>query len=205
MEALDALLNRVSVPRLTEPAPNAAQREALFQAALRAPDHGQLRPWRFLTIEGQGREKLGELFAEAVQHKGAASQAALDKARAMPLRAPLLIVVVARLQDHFKVPKSEQRLAAGCAAHAILIAAHAQGIGAVWRTGDMAFDAHVHKGLGLAENEELIGYLYIGTPLTEPRTAPCFRAIQVSRRCYEYSACPHRYSDRVRPRQPWRV
>lgn len=172
MEALDALLNRVSVPRLTDPAPNAAQREALFQAALRAPDHGQLRPWRFLTIEGQGREKLGELFAEALRKKGDANQAALDKARAMPMRAPLLIVVIARLQDHFKIPKSEQRLAAGCAAHGILIAAHAQGIGAVWRTGDMAFDAHVHQGLGLAENEELIGYLYVGTPATEPRTAP---------------------------------
>ena len=172
MEALDALLNRVSVPRLTDPAPNAAQREALFQAALRAPDHGQLRPWRFLTVEGQGREKLGELFAEAVQKKGDASQAALDKARAMPLRAPLLIVVIASLQDHYKVPKSEQRLAAGCAAHGILIAAHAQGIGAVWRTGDMAFDAHVHQGLGLQANEELIGYLYVGTPVNEPRTAP---------------------------------
>ncbi|MFJ4396472.1 NAD(P)H nitroreductase [Pseudomonas sp. NPDC089396] len=172
MEALDALLNRVSVPRLTEPAPNAAQREALFQAALRAPDHGQLRPWRFLTIEGQGREKLGELFAQALQNKGEASQAALDKARAMPLRAPLLIVVIAKLQDHFKVPKSEQRLAAGCAAHGILIAAYAQGIGAVWRTGDMAFDAFVHQGLAMAENEEVIGYLYVGTPLAEPRTAP---------------------------------
>ncbi|MHC6226719.1 nitroreductase family protein [Pseudomonas sp. X10] len=172
MEALDALLNRVSVPRLTEPAPNAAQREALFQAALRAPDHGQLRPWRFLTVEGQAREKLGELFAEAVQLKGDASQAALDKARAMPLRAPLLIVVIARLQGHFKVPQSEQRLAAACAAHGILIAAHAQGVGAVWRTGDMAYDAHVAQGLGLAANEELIAYLYVGTPLNEPRTAP---------------------------------
>ncbi|HCN46567.1 MAG TPA: nitroreductase, partial [Pseudomonas sp.] len=59
MEALDALLNRVSVPRLTEPAPNAAQREGLFQAALRAPDHGQLRPWRFITVEGDGRNRLG--------------------------------------------------------------------------------------------------------------------------------------------------
>ncbi|MEJ5864489.1 nitroreductase family protein [Pseudomonas farsensis] len=175
MEALDALLNRVSVPRLTEPAPNAAQREGLFQAALRAPDHGQLRPWRFLTIEGQGRERLGELFAQALLAKGDASPAALDKARAMPLRAPLLIVVVATLQDHVKVPKSEQRLAAGCAAHGILIAAHAQGIGAVWRTGDMAFDAHVHQGLGLADNEELIGYLYVGTPLAEPRTPPVLK------------------------------
>lgn len=172
MEALDALLNRVSVARLTEPAPNAAQREGLFQAALRAPDHGQLRPWRFLTIEGQARERLGELFAEAVQAKGDASQAALDKARAMPLRAPLVVVVIACLHAHPKVPESEQRLAAGCAAHGMLIAAHAQGIGAVWRTGDMAFDRHVYAGLGLAANEELIGYLYLGTPATEPRTPP---------------------------------
>ncbi|MBA1200660.1 NAD(P)H nitroreductase [Pseudomonas capeferrum] len=172
MEALDALLNRVSVARLTDPAPDGAQREALFQAALRAPDHGQLRPWRFLTIEGEGRDRLGELFAEAVERKGDATSKALDKARAMPLRAPLLIVVIACLQDHYKVPKSEQRLAAGCAAHGILLAAHAQGIGAVWRTGDLAFDDHVHQGLGMAENEEVIGYLYVGTPENQPRPAP---------------------------------
>ncbi|MFJ2545859.1 nitroreductase family protein [Pseudomonas sp. NPDC087612] len=172
MEALDALLNRVSVPRLLDPAPNTAQREALFQAALRAPDHGQLRPWRFLTVEGEARAKLGELLAEAVKLNGETGQAALDKARAMPLRAPLLVVVVARLQDHFKVPQSEQRLAAGCAAHGILLAAHAQGIGAVWRTGELSYSKHVAKGLGLADNEEIIAFLYLGTPQNEPRTAP---------------------------------
>ena len=172
MEALDALLNRVSVPRLMDPAPNAAQREALFRAALRAPDHGQLRPWRFLTVEGEARLKLGQLLADAVKLNGDASDAALDKARAMPLRAPLLVVVVARLQDHFKVPQSEQRLAAGCAAHGILLAAHAQGIGAVWRTGELSYSKHVAKGLGLADNEEIIAFLYLGTPQHEPRTAP---------------------------------
>ena len=173
MEALDALLNRVSAPRLLDPAPTAEQREVLFAAALRAPDHGQLRPYRFLTVEGEARNQLGEILAQAVQGQGGeVTQAALDKARAMPLRAPLVVVVVARLQEHFKVPKSEQLITAGCAAHGILIAAHAQGIGAVWRTGEMAFDAHVHQGLGLEPTEELIGYLYLGTPLNEPRTAP---------------------------------
>lgn len=172
MEALDALLNRVSVARLTDPAPNDAQREALYQAALRAPDHGQLRPWRFLSIEGHARDTLGALFAEALQVKGEDSPAKLDKARAMPLRAPLLVVVIATLHEHPKVPASEQRLAAGCAAHGMLIAAHAQGIGAVWRTGELAFDEHVNQGLGLAANEEVIGYLYLGTPVNEPRQAP---------------------------------
>ena len=171
MEALDNLLNRVSAPRLLDPAPSAAQREAMFAAALRAPDHGQLRPWRFLTIEGQAREQFGKVLAEAVQLAGGdVSEAALDKARAMPLRAPLVVVVIARLQAHFKVPKSEQLLAAGCAAHGILLAAHAQGVGAVWRTGELSYSAHVAQALGLEADEQVIAFLYLGTPQNELRT-----------------------------------
>ena len=82
-----------------------------------------------------------------------------------------MVVVIARLQDHAKYPKSEQLLAAGCAAHGILLAAYAQGIGAVWRTGELAYSAHVAKGLGLAEGEEVIAFLYLGTPQKEPRVA----------------------------------
>ena len=100
------------------------------------------------------------------------SQATLDKARAMPLRAPLVVVVVARLQDHFKVPKSEQLITAGCAAHAIELAAYAQGIGAVWRTGELSYNAHVAKGLGLTDGEEVVAFLYLGTPQNELRDAP---------------------------------
>jgi nitroreductase len=171
MDALDALLNRVSAPRLRAPAPDAAQRESLFRAALRAPDHAQLRPWRFLTVEGEAREQLGEVFAEALLAGSAeVPEEALAKARAMPLRAPLLVVVVARLQDHPKVPRQEQVIAAGCAAHAILLAAHAQGIGAVWRTGEMAYNARVAAGLGLNADEQIIAFLYVGTPERELRT-----------------------------------
>jgi nitroreductase len=175
MDALDALLNRVSAPRLCEPAPDAAQRELLFRAALRAPDHGQLRPWRFLTIEGDAREQLGELLARALPAE--ASPEALSKARAMPLRAPLLVVVIARVQAHAKGPAQEQVIAAGCAAHGILLAAHAQGIGAVWRTGELAYNAQVAAGLGLAADEQIIAFLYLGTPERELRAVP---QVQVS-------------------------
>lgn len=171
MQALDALLNRVSVPRLGEPAPSAAQRELLFRAALRAPDHAQLRPWRFLTVEGEARERLGELLASAVRVADPqAPVAALDKARAMPSRAPLLVLVIARLNSHFKVPQNEQVLSAACAAHGLLLAAHAQGIGAVWRTGELNYSATVAAGLGLQGNERLIGFIYLGTPLGPLRT-----------------------------------
>ncbi|MET1078455.1 MAG: nitroreductase family protein [Pseudomonas sp.] len=173
MEALDALLNRVSAPRLCEPAPDHGQRELLFRAALRAPDHGQLRPWRFLTVEGEARERLGELLVEAVLADNPAAPAeALSKARGMPLRAPLLVVVIARPQAHPKVPQQEQVLAAACAAHAILLAAYAQGIGAVWRTGELSYSPRVAAGLGLADGEQVIAFLYLGTPERELRVAP---------------------------------
>ncbi|AHY42602.1 NAD(P)H nitroreductase [Stutzerimonas decontaminans] len=173
MDALDLLLNRVSVTRLCEPAPDATQLDLLFRAALRAPDHGQLHPWRFLTIEGNARHKLGELFAAALQSRNpAVSDEALQKARNMPLRAPMLVVVVASLKVHPKVPEGEQLLAAGCAAHGMLLAAHAQGIGAVWRTGEFAYDSHVLEGLGLSEQERLLGFFYLGTPEGRVRTAP---------------------------------
>ena len=172
MQALDALLNRVSVPRLLDPAPTAEQREVLFAAAMRAPDHGHLQPWRFLTVEGQAREQLGEILAQAALAQDAeAPQAVVDKARNGPLRAPLVVVVIAKLQEHIKYPKSEQLLAAGCAAHGILLAAYAQGIGAVWRTGELAYSPQVAQGLGLAEGEEVIAFLYLGTPQKEPRVA----------------------------------
>ena len=173
MQALDALLNRVSVPRLVDPAPTAEQREVMFAAAMRAPDHGQLRPWRFLTVEGQARHRMGELLAEAARFNDPlVAEAVVEKALNGPLRAPLVVVVIARLQDHFKIPKSEQMLAAGCAAHAILLAAYAQGVGGVWRTGELAYSPHVAKGLGLEDGEEVIGFLYLGTPQKEARTAP---------------------------------
>jgi nitroreductase len=158
MDALDLLLNRVSVTRLADPAPNAAQLDLIFRAALRAPDHGQLRPWRFLTVQGDARERLGEVFVEA-----------------LGLRQPdaaEVLVVIARVLPHPKIPDSEQVLAAACAAHGVLLAAHAQGLGAVWRTGEFAYDRHVAQQLGLAENEQVLGFIYLGTPEGNLRTPP---------------------------------
>ncbi|WP_206336526.1 nitroreductase family protein, partial [Pseudomonas viridiflava] len=96
----------------------------------------------------------------------------LDKARLGPVRAPLVVVVIARLQDHFKVPRKEQLITAGCAAHGVLLAAYALGVGAVWLTGELSYSPHVAKGLGLDAGEEVVGFLYLGTPLNPPREAP---------------------------------
>ena len=164
MDAIEMLSNRVSVPVLLEPAPTKEQLEVMFKAALRSPDHAALRPWRFLLIEGEAREQLGELFVKAVRFKD--DDLADDKAAKLqkkPLRAPMIIVAVAKTQSHIKVPEVEQIITAGCAAHSLLLAAYAQGLGAMWRTGEMAYDPVVKAGLGLQAHEQVIGFLYVGT------------------------------------------
>lgn len=169
MDALTLLHSRNSAPRLTTPAPDQEALECMLQAALRVPDHARLNPWRFLTIAGDSRQQLGQLFIEAANQKRlAANEPALTdeesaKLAAKPLRAPLILVVIARVEEHYKVPELEQLLSAGCAAYAILLAAHALGYAGMWRTGSNAFDATVKRGLGLKDNESIIGFIYLGT------------------------------------------
>jgi len=163
MQALEALTNRVSCPRLEGPAPTAEQLELMLRAAVRAPDHGAMKPWRFLVTEGEGLAKLGELYeAAALVSDAELSDARREKYRNMPLRAPMVITVIAVTREHPKVPVSEQLISAGCAAHGIIQAAYAQGLGAMWRTGEMAYHPEVEKGLGLAEGEAIVGYVYLG-------------------------------------------
>lgn len=164
MDAMTLLHERSSMGKLTGPAPSPEQMEAIYRAALRAPDHKELRPWRFIEFSGEGLERLGELFAEAEYREDPSSEdAALDAVRKKPLRAPMIIAVVAKVTpDVPKVPKIEQVLSAGCAAHAMLLAAQALGLGAMWRSGKYVFDPAVRKGLGLGEEDELIAFLYLG-------------------------------------------
>src|SRR5690554_3174863 len=159
MHALELLLGRTSVSRLCEPAPTEQQLEIMYRAALRAPDHGQIRPWRFLTIAGEGRKELGEIYAGALlQQNPAASDEQLKRMRSMPLRAPMLLVVIACVQQHPKVPEYEQLIAAGCAAHGLLLAAQAQGLGAFWGSGEMAVNTHGARQVGVDRNELGVGY-----------------------------------------------
>jgi len=163
MKAIEALHQRASMPRLSGPAPSQEALDNIFRAALRAADHGLLRPWRFLTIQGDSLQRLGDLFATvAEQDNPGMTEAERDKVRQKPLRAPLIIVVISSPREHPKVPVFEQDLSAAAAAQNMLVAAFAQGLGAMWRTGSMAYHQQVKQGLGLTADEKIIGFLYLG-------------------------------------------
>lgn len=169
MESTQLLRQRISCPRLTSPGPDAAQVAQLLEAATSAPDHGRLRPWRFLVLEGAALNKLGSIFAEvSLAQQPDLPLAALERLAAKPLRAPLIIVVVAEVTESHKVPVIEQIESGACAAEHIMLAAFDLGLGAMWRTGAMARDPQVKRALGFASKDEIIGFIYLGTPVNAP-------------------------------------
>lgn len=164
MDVFEAITTRASATALTEPGPSDAQIAALLQAGACAPDHGRLRPWRFLVVRGKAREELGDLMAQAAKARQPdVSQDALERERRKPLRAPLIVIVAASLTSPSKIPEIEQLLAAGAGAQNILLAAHGFGFGAIWRTGAPAYDPEIVRGLGLPESARIVGFLYIGS------------------------------------------
>ena len=164
MQAIDALLTRRSARALTDPAPDAGALELIFSAAARAPDHGRLRPWRFVVVRGPARERFGAMLADQLRRTHPQiGEETLQRERLKAFRAPLIIVVAAHCEPIAKIPVFEQTLAAGAAAHAMMLAAFALGFNAMWKTGDAAYDATVRQALGFGPADAIVGFLYIGT------------------------------------------
>jgi nitroreductase len=172
--ALDFLLTRRSRPAktLTGPAPDDARLTTLLTAAARTPDHGKLEPWRFIVLKGKALERL----AEATRLRGVAlgkEEAMIEKSVSAFADSPLCVVVVEVQKDSPKIPPIEQTYSAGAACLALLNAALADGWGANWLSGWMAFDRPlVEKELGLAENESVAAYMHIGTETSTPPERP---------------------------------
>ncbi len=170
-------LNRFSTPAkaLNDPAPDEAQLAEILQVAMSAPDHGRLYPYRFITIRGDARYRLSEIFVQATRQREPDVDAAyLAKQREKPLRSPLIVVVVASLVESEKIPEIEQMLSSGAAAHNGRLASNALGFGSIWLTGANAYDDYVRGELGIAANEHIVGFIYLGTPQLEipPRPLP---------------------------------
>jgi nitroreductase len=171
MQALDLLLTRSSQPRLQEPAPEGQALENIKQAALRAPDHACLTPWKFVVCQKEGLKRLGEVFEQAAISADK-SDKEIERAPQLPLRAPMVIVAIAKFTENDKVPWIEQVASASCALHAMQMAAVAQGFAGVWRTGSYAKDPIVKQAFDLSEQDEIVGFLYLGSSPIKPLPKP---------------------------------
>ncbi len=171
MDIIDAIHGRQTITQLK---PDALPRdviETILSTAVQAPNHYKARPWRFVVLTGNGRNKLGDVMAASfLDRNPATSPEGLDKTRALPLRAPVVIAIGVDKPSEPKIVEMENITATSAAGMNILLAAHALGLGAIWRTGDWARDAKVKEFLGFAPDQHVLGFIYIGYPdvLPEP-------------------------------------
>lgn len=178
-DPLGALAARRSVPMTTlgPPGPSPEQMRGLLEAALRVPDHGALRPWRLILLEGEARAAAGEGLAAVYREEGPRPDPASREKWAgimsrLFLHAPVVVIVVSRPDRSVQIPVFEQELSAGALCMNLLHGAHALGFGATWLTGWAAMNARALGVLGLIEGERVAGFIHIGTPREAPSERP---------------------------------
>ncbi|MYS88486.1 MULTISPECIES: nitroreductase family protein [Streptomyces] len=165
MDVMTAVLTRRSEHVLAEPAPNDEEFAYLLRAAATAPDHGKLRPWRWILVRGEGRAALGRCFADDCAAPGSRP----DRTEAKARRAPLLATLVFAPATGHRIPEWEQLAATSAMTSSLMLLLHARGFGSIWRTGKFTESAQVRRLLGLRQDERLLGWLYIGTPGESPQ------------------------------------
>ncbi len=170
-DMLSLLSTRRSVvaDKLTDPGPTEAELEHILRAATRVPDHGKLAPWRFVLFTGQARAAFGDVLAEAfLKERPNARDRMIEHERGRFLRAPVVVAVVSCYKPG-KIPEWEQILSAGAACQTMLITATAMGYVGQWITEWYAYDQNVQRALGLKEGERVAGFVYLGSPASDPK------------------------------------
>ena len=169
MEVLEAIHTRHSEGKVKPDQVPHDLIEQLLASAVQAPNHYKVRPWRFVVLIGAGREKLGEAMAQSTKvNQSDATEDDLQKDRAKPLRAPVVIAVGVDKPALTKAKENENVCAAAAAIQNMLLAAHALGLAAMWRTGPSATDPAIKHLFGWEADQYLIGFVYSGYPLETP-------------------------------------
>ncbi len=177
MEVFEAIHTRQSIGQVKpDPVPRDLI-DKILAAAVQAPNHYKVRPWRFAVMTGASRAKLGEAMAQSTKATHpAATEEELQKDRVKPLRAPVVIAVAVDRPGLTKAKEIENVCAAAAAVQNMLLAAHALGLAAMWRTGPSATDPLIKQFFGWESDQHLIGFVYIGYPQHEaaPPLRPTF-------------------------------
>jgi nitroreductase len=170
-QPIDTLLSRASVSQLRGPAPDGFALDLILQAAMRAPDHGRLRPWRFVLIRGVARHAFANVVERAMRRRNSdVSDEIVQRQRMKLTNTPLMIALGVHIRTESTIPEIEQMLSVGSAAMNMLNAIHALGFGGIWVTGPNSYDPHVATALGFQAPDRLAGFLFVGTALGERRS-----------------------------------
>jgi len=173
MDVFEAIHTRHSQGKVKQDAVPRELIEKLLYAAVQAPNHYKVRPWRFVVLTGNALHKLGDVMSASLHDRHPDyPQEAFDKAHATPFRAPVVIAVGVDKPSEEKVLEVENICAVAAACENILLAAQAEGLAVKWRTGEWARDPKVKQFLGFTSDQHIIAFLYIGYPTFEAAYEP---------------------------------
>jgi len=167
MDVLEAIKGRRSIGRTSDEEPPREDIEALLDAAVEAPNHRNNQPWRFIVLTGKAREDLGNAMADGLSARlvdvdAEKATALVNGERGKPLRAPVVIAVASKRSEDPRIHPLEDMQACSAAIQNMLLAAHARGLAAQWRTRGAVADPVVKSHLGLNAEDEIAGFIYVG-------------------------------------------
>ncbi len=173
VRVLDVIKHRRSVGQVTQEQPTQAQIEQMLEAAVYAPSHHVTEPWHFFVVTGTARERLGDAMAASLAARmekydeglpEEKKRVKLLRERNKPLRAPVIIVATMRGALHQEGLLIENIEATAAAVQNMLLTAEEMGLATLWRTGDTAYDPVVKRWFGLALQDHIVGFIYVGYP-----------------------------------------
>lgn len=167
MNVMEAIRNRRTIGKSAGDIPRETIRE-LIEAAVWAPNHKLTQPWKFNVLTGAARERLGAVWGAAAAAKAdpAAAASVRDGEAKKPLRAPAIVVVSTRT-DPNPMTAEEDLTATAAAVQNMLLAAHAKGLSAAWKTGKIVYSSEVKAFLGLDSSDRIVAFVYLGAEARE--------------------------------------
>jgi nitroreductase len=141
------------------------QVEELLRLADWAPTHGRTEPWRFFVYSGDALKKFGWEHAELYLSdtpEDKLNEETPGKLMAATENPSHLVIAVMKRGDNPKIPAIEEIAAASAAVQNMLLGAEASGISAIWNTGGMSHKKVLKDHLGLAEQDIVLGLIYMG-------------------------------------------
>lgn len=153
--------------------------QQLLELADWAPTHGRTEPWRFIVYTGDGLKTFCQQHADLYQANTDEDKFTTAKYQGIIQngeKTSHLILVYMKRQATQKIPLVEEIAATAAAIEHILLGAQALGIASLWSTGGMTHHESMKKMLGLADDDLVMGLLYLGysdeTPAEGKRNIP---------------------------------
>jgi len=138
---------------------------ALLALADWAPTHKRTEPWRFIVFEGAHLSGFAERHVDLYRRHADPEQFREGVCRKIMMKAEKashLVIVAMKRSPNSKIVRDEEYAAVAAAIQNILLGAAALDIAALWSTGSMSAAPEMKTLLNLAQEDEIVGFLYLG-------------------------------------------